>query len=109
MCAPWQLVSQVTIVAGTFSDAFRSSDNGDSWVAVNNGLEFPFVTSLAIDSDEDSFPGHSKAAAFIARLMTSLTVTPLANQCTGQIFAATFVDVRPRLASVQLSPLSVEQ
>ena len=69
MCAPWQLVSQGDIVAGTFGDAFRSSDNGDSWVAAHNGLEVPFVISLAIDSDEDPFAGHSKSAAFIARLM----------------------------------------
>jgi len=34
---------------------FRSTDNGDHWIAVNNGLEFPFVISLAVNADGDIF------------------------------------------------------
>ena len=46
------------IFAGTFGGVFRSTDNGDHWVAVNNGLEFPFVISLAVDCGvETSFAG----------------------------------------------------
>jgi hypothetical protein len=42
--------------------AFRSIDNGDSWIAVNDGLLFPSVISLAINSDGDVFAGTSEGA-----------------------------------------------
>jgi hypothetical protein len=45
------------VFAGTFGGAFRSTDNGDTWVAVNNGLDFPFVISLAINPSGDVFAG----------------------------------------------------
>ena len=52
---------------------FRSTDNGDHWIAVNNGLEFPFVISLAVNADETSLPAHLKQAAVTARPMTVRT------------------------------------
>ena len=45
------------VFAGTFGCVFRSTHNGDSWVAINNGLEFPFVISLAVNADGDIFAG----------------------------------------------------
>ena len=50
MCGPWQLVSRVTSVREHLATRFVLPTRRQL-VAVNNGLEFPFVTSLAIDSD----------------------------------------------------------
>jgi hypothetical protein len=38
-----------TLYAGTHSGAFKSTNGGDSWTAVNTGLTKIFVRALAID------------------------------------------------------------
>ena len=45
------------IFAGTYPDGgvFRSSDNGESWTAVNSGLTCKNIWSLAINSGRRHF------------------------------------------------------
>ena len=46
------------LFAGSYGDGvFRSSDNGDNWIEVNNGLTAPFVLSFATNASGDIFAG----------------------------------------------------
>ena len=90
------------IFAGTFGSVLRSTDNGDHWIAVNNGLEFPFVISLAVNTDGDIFAGTFEGGGvycstddgenwtLVDNGLTNTHVTPLAINGAGHIFAATF-------------------
>ena len=48
------------VFAGTFSGVFRSTDDGASWTAVSNGLEWPFVDALAVNADGVLFAGTTE-------------------------------------------------
>ena len=48
------------IFAGTFSGVFRSTDDGASWTAVNNGLDWPFIDALAVNADGILFAGTTE-------------------------------------------------
>lgn len=45
--------------AGAFGGVFRSTDNGDSWQQINNGLTNTLVRTLAINDNSDIFAGTS--------------------------------------------------
>ena len=46
------------LFAGSYGDGvFRSSDNGDNWIQVNNGLTALFVLSFATDTSGNIFAG----------------------------------------------------
>jgi len=58
------------IFAGTWGDprfdkdVFRSSDNGESWEAVNNGLTDLSITSLFVDKGSNLYAGTESGSAF---------------------------------------------
>ena len=46
------------LFAGSYGDGvFRSSDNGDNWIQVNNGLTAPFLLSFTANSSGGIFAG----------------------------------------------------
>lgn len=55
------------IFACTYDGVFRSTDNGDSWTQINNGLTAAHIEALAINSSDDVFAG-SYGGAYSARL-----------------------------------------
>ena len=47
-----------TVFAGIYGDGvFRSTDNGENWTQVNNGLTATFVLSFTTNASEDVFAG----------------------------------------------------
>jgi len=83
-------------------------------VAINNGLEFPFVISLAINSNGDVFAGTFEGAAFIARL----TMARAGSRSTMTISQSMFVRwrsmrtvtfSRERMPEVPLAAYSARQ
>ncbi|MGH7456791.1 MAG: WD40/YVTN/BNR-like repeat-containing protein, partial [bacterium] len=99
------------IFAGTFGGGvFRSTDNGENWTPVNNGLTVTSIVSLAIDSKNgDLYAGTGTLALFArvdgaifrstdhgenwTRVNTALfndNVISLAINDSGHVFAGTF-------------------
>ena len=93
------------IFAGTYfgGGVFRSTDNGDSWTPVNNGLECGNIWSLAINSTRMTFlPELQDAETGVYRStdngdswtlantgLTSTDIAGLGVNHNGHIFAAT--------------------
>ena len=86
------------IFAGTEGGVFRSTDNGGSWTAVNNGVAIVPVYALAINSSGQIFAsyggvfrstdnGGSWTPASAG--LTSFDVRSIAISLSGQIFVAT--------------------
>src|SRR5438067_2034559 len=80
---------------------FRSTDNAETWTAVNNGLDSPSVRSLAINSGGDIFAGTFYGGVYRSTdngenwtlLNTGhagLYVPSLAINASGHVFAATW-------------------
>jgi photosystem II stability/assembly factor-like uncharacterized protein len=77
-------------------------DNGDNWTPINNGLEFPFVISLAINSSGDIFAGTLEGGGvyrstddgdnwtLIDNGLTNTYVPALAINASGHVFAGTW-------------------
>jgi len=64
-----KLLLTVIFFAGSYGDGvFRSSDNGDNWIQVNNGLTALFVLSFATNASGDIFAGTYFGNGFLDQL-----------------------------------------
>jgi len=87
------------IFAGTSGGGvFRSTDNGGSWIAVNNGLTSGVIFALAINSSGHIFAGgggvfrstdNGGSWTAVNSGLTNFSVQALAINASGQIFAGT--------------------
>ena len=74
------------IFAGTSGGGvFRSTDNGDSWTEINNGLTSAVVLSLAINSTGHIFAGTSGGGVFRS-LESTTSVREVAGQLPSSFF-----------------------
>ena len=79
----WSLAINSTghIFAGTeFDGAFRSTDNGDTWTEINNGLTNLGVLSFAINSTDHIFTGTLGSGVF-----RSLKTTTAVREVAGEL------------------------
>ena len=69
MSARWRSIQAVTFlrVLTSGGGVFRSTDNGDSWTPVNNGLDCGNIWSLAIDSNGTVFAGTAGCGTGVYR------------------------------------------
>ena len=71
--------------AGIFRSVYRSTDNGDSWIAVNDGLDNNLINDLTISSDGNIFA----ASAFFDGVYRSTnngdSWAPVNNGLTGNV------------------------
>ena len=89
------------IFAGTNGGGvFRSTNNGDSWMAVNTGLTNTFVFALAINASGHLFAGTSAGGVFrstnngdswmaVNTGLTSTNIRALTINASGHIFVGT--------------------
>ena len=88
------------IFAGTFEGggAYRSTDNGDNWTLIDNGLTNTYVTALAINSSNNIFAATFGGGAFrstdngdswtaLNTGVPNATFLSLAINASGYIFA----------------------
>jgi hypothetical protein len=59
------VVSDTNLFAGTYDGIFLSTNNGENWTAVNNGLSSTYVSSLAV-SGSTLFAGTNDGGVFLS-------------------------------------------
>ncbi len=89
---------EVFVAAGR-GGVFRSIDNGDYWLQINNGITSVLISHLAINSNDDIFAGglggmyrstdNGDNWSRIQSGMTSTNISALAIHKDGEIFAGT--------------------
>ena len=105
MSVGWQLVPKITSWQERLAASLAPPATEIAAVAVNNGLEFPFVISLAINSNGDVFAGTFEGGGVYRSTDNGETwveinhdditvdVRALAINANGHIFAGTYAEV----------------
>ena len=102
MSVGWQLVPKITSLQERLAASLAPPAMEIAAVTINNGLEFPFVISLAINSNGDVFAGTFEGGGVyrstdngetwveINRDEITVDVRVLGDQCERSHFAGTF-------------------
>ena len=61
---------------------FRSTDNGESWTEINNGITVPFIISLVTNSNGDIFAGADFGGGIFRSTDNGDSWTPVDNGLT---------------------------